>query len=44
LEENINATNLNLSSQDFLIINQYILSNFFKGDLLPEAFAKFSNR
>ena len=43
LEENRDATQLNLSQEELLQISHRIPLNFARGALLPESFAKFSN-
>jgi aryl-alcohol dehydrogenase-like predicted oxidoreductase len=44
LQENINATNINLSPAELLQIGKRIPLDFARGPLLPESFAQFSNR
>jgi aryl-alcohol dehydrogenase-like predicted oxidoreductase len=44
LEENVNATHINLSQDELLQIDKLIPIGFAQGALLPEPFAQFSNR
>ncbi len=44
LEENIAAAEVKLSPSELLDLNVHIPVNFAKGNLLPESFARFSNK